>query len=193
MGVRVATSADVAVVSRVAARGFYDDPVMGWVFPDDDARLGQLEQMMAWLFRDYVPGRGLVHVLDEASVSFWREPGFEPVDRGGGDESNEFPRLPGDVLERLGVLNDVMTAAHPHDAHWYLNVIATMPARQGEGLGRQLIEAVSRGCDRIGSPAYLESSNPTNMTLYRRQGFEQTGELELPGGPSLYPMWREPR
>jgi hypothetical protein len=28
------------------------------------------------------------------------------------------------------------------------------------------------------------------MTLYRRHGFEQTGEIPLPDGPSLYPMWR---
>jgi hypothetical protein len=38
-----------------------------------------------------------------------------------------------------------------------------------------------------------ESSNPRNMTLYRRHGFDQTGEIPLPDGPSLYPMWRAPR
>jgi ribosomal protein S18 acetylase RimI-like enzyme len=42
-------------------------------------------------------------------------------------------------------------------------------------------------------PAYLESSNPRNMSLYRRHGFEQVGELPLPDGPALYPMWRTPR
>jgi len=31
------------------------------------------------------------------------------------------------------------------------------------------------------------------MTLYRRHGFEQIGEIELPDGPSLYPMWRDAR
>jgi hypothetical protein len=30
------------------------------------------------------------------------------------------------------------------------------------------------------------------MTLYRRHGFVETAELNLPDGPSLYAMWRDP-
>lgn len=43
------------------------------------------------------------------------------------------------------------------------------------------------------SPAYLESTNPRNVSLYERHGFAVTGSIDLPGGPSLSAMWRDPR
>jgi len=42
--------------------------------------------------------------------------------------------------------------------------------------------------DRL--PAYLESTNPRNRTLYERHGFEVVEELSVPGGPVLMAMWR---
>jgi hypothetical protein len=43
------------------------------------------------------------------------------------------------------------------------------------------------------APAYLEASTPRSRELYRRHGFEVTGEFNLPsGGPSVWQMWREP-
>jgi hypothetical protein len=42
-------------------------------------------------------------------------------------------------------------------------------------------------------PAYLESSKESNIPVYASYGFEVTGALTLPGGPTLYPMWRDAR
>jgi hypothetical protein len=47
-------------------------------------------------------------------------------------------------------------------------------------------------CDRDGIGAYLESSKPRNLDFYARFGFRSTGELSLPYGPKMWPMWREP-
>lgn len=40
--------------------------------------------------------------------------------------------------------------------------------------------------------AYLEATSPLNRRLYERHGFEVTGEIQLPNGPAMWPMWREP-
>jgi len=186
------------VLASIAAAGFYDDPVMSWVFPEASTRLEQLRFAFGGLVRDFLPDRGPVHLLDDACATFWRQPYFsdDRAERtGDGDAGGgEMPDVPftADVLERFAILDSTMAAAHPHDPHWYLNVISTLPERQGTGLGARAIRAVLEVCDAEGIPAYLESSNPRNMTLYRRHGFVQTGELPLPDGPSLYPMWRDP-
>jgi GNAT superfamily N-acetyltransferase len=196
--VRDARREDAAAVATISAAAFYDDPVMCWAFPDPGARLAQLHAVFTGLVRDYLPDRGTVHLLDDGCATFWRRPDFvygsaPQSDSADGDSgASDVGLFPADVLERLIILDAAMAAAHPHEPHWYLNVIGTVPERQGTGLGGRTMAPVLAICDADGLPAYLESSNPRNMTLYRRQGFEQTGEIPLPDGPSLYPMWREP-
>jgi hypothetical protein len=48
-------------------------------------------------------------------------------------------------------------------------------------------------CDDEGMPAYLEATTERNRALYERHGFVALGPLELPGGPTMQAMWREPR
>ena len=67
------------------------------------------------------------------------------------------------------------------------------PAAQGLGLGSALLRATLVGVDAAGEPAYLEATSPDNRRLYERHGFQVVRELPLPGGPSLFAMWREPQ
>ena len=46
-------------------------------------------------------------------------------------------------------------------------------------------------CDDDGLIAYLESSNPRNLSLYERHGFEIIGKIQAGTSPTLYPMIRE--
>ena len=184
-----ATLADVETIGRIVSAGFYDDPIQTWIFPDPATRLEFGQLVFSGLAADFLPDRGTIHVLEDSCTALWRAPGFD-------DSSDEAPGplpVPDDANERLGILVAAMAAAHPHEPHWYLNILRTLPERQGQGLGQRTMEPVLRICDSEGVPAYLESSNPRNMSLYERNGFVQTGEIPLPDGPSLYPMWRDPR
>jgi GNAT superfamily N-acetyltransferase len=82
---------------------------------------------------------------------------------------------------------------HPTAPHWYLSVLGTDPTRQGEGLGSALLRPVLDDCDRLEIPAYLETGTERNVQFYTRHGFRVTERIELPGGPSMWLMWREPR
>jgi len=199
--VRPATLDDVELLARIAAAGFYDDPVLSWAFRDGARRLDQLTFVFTGLVHDMLPERGTVHLAGDACAAFWREPGFEHgrtasdrVQDVVEDEDDERPPpFAPDELARLGILGEAMMASHPHEPHWYLNVVSTIPERQGQGLGTAVLQPVLERCDAEGTRAYLESTNPRNLTLYRKQGFVEAGEIKLPDGPSLIQMWREPR
>ncbi len=191
------------MVARIAAAGFYDDPVLSWVFQDPRDRRAKLENVFGGLVDDTLPDRGVVHLSADASVAFWREPTYEhgrtASDRIG-DATEAVVDVPAFVnpftdeeLGRLVVLGEAMTEAHPHEPHWYLNVVSTLPERQGQGLGGAVLQPVLRRCDEEGHRAYLESTNPRNRSLYRRHGFVEAEEIPLAGGPPLQQMWRDPR
>lgn len=64
---------------------------------------------------------------------------------------------------------------------------------RGQGIGSALLRSVLERCDLEGVPAYLEATCVRNSDLYARHGFTVRGEVVLPDGPPLFPMWREPR
>ncbi len=81
---------------------------------------------------------------------------------------------------------------HPTEPHWYLPLIGVDPYQQGNGIGSALMKHALIPCDRDGTIAYLESSNPTNISLYKRHGFEVIGEIQVGSSPTMYPMLRQP-
>jgi ribosomal protein S18 acetylase RimI-like enzyme len=90
------------------------------------------------------------------------------------------------VLSTLGAIEP------PAERHWYLNVIAARRGARSRGIGARMLELFLKRADREGVGIYLESSNPRNLSFYRRYDFENHGEaIVLPGvGPVLQPMWR---
>jgi ribosomal protein S18 acetylase RimI-like enzyme len=193
--VRLAGTADVPEVAAVLASGFFDDPVMAWVF-EEPGREKKLAAMFGYsLTSRFVPD-GSTFLTDDAAAG-WLPPGVALMG-GDGDESEFANRLFAagasiDELMRLGAMGAAMDAVHPTEPHWYLAMIATRAGRQGHGLGTVLMQHALELVDEQHVPAYLESSNPRNVTLYERHGFVATGIIEIPDGPPLTPMWREPR
>jgi hypothetical protein len=56
--------------------------------------------------------------------------------------------------------------------------------------------AVTRSSARVdaeGLPAYLESSNPRNISFYERHGFEVVGRIQAGKTPVVTPMLRRGR
>ena len=99
---------------------------------------------------------------------------------------------PGLLPDLLGVFEQ-MDQYHPQEPHWYLPMIGVDPVRQGRGLGGLLMRHVLRRCDEERMPAYLESTNPRNLSLYLRHGFEILGTIRVGEAPPVVPMLRPPR
>jgi ribosomal protein S18 acetylase RimI-like enzyme len=86
-----------------------------------------------------------------------------------------------------------MDGSHPAEPHWYLPMIGVDPAHQRQGYGSALLEHTLLACDRDHKPAYLESSSPRSIPLYKQHGFELVGTIQVGSSPPLFPMLRRPQ
>lgn len=196
--VRPARRSDVPALARVLGRAFQDDPVMMWMQPDNTRRAAALAGFFGALTRyHYLAGAGVEVALSESGVgaaALWDPPGKgEPSPR---EQIAMLPAVIRAFRGRLGegrALTEQMKAVHPEEPHWYLGILGSDPESRGGGFGHALMTSRLDRCDAAGAPAYLESSNPDNIPYYNRFGFDVTGEIVIPDGPSLWPMWRQPR
>lgn len=196
---RPAQKTDVRALSRTLARAFYDDPVLMWILPDATTRMAHLRRVFATLTRHHHLARGGVEVGYEGAgigaAALWDPPNQWQHSRW--EQLVQLPRLLqvfGFRSVRRRAVQELMKQVHPEEPHWYLAVIGSDPTVRGRGYGQTLLRSRLDRCDAAYCPAYLESSKPENLPYYERFGFTVTGELKLPeGGPTMWPMWREPR
>jgi ribosomal protein S18 acetylase RimI-like enzyme len=193
--VRKATLADAPRLALALASAFQDDPVIVWVFPDQRRRRRVLPAFMEFRLRKLgFPHDQIWMTRDGAAAAVWLPP------PGTGQESHwqRLGLLP-PLVRFLGLRTPAVLAGlsrmeqrHPYDPpHWYLFILGVEQAAQGQGLGSALLAHMLARVDVDGMAAYLESSNERNLALYGRHGFEVTAEVVIPGGPRIWPMWRE--
>ncbi|SDN68986.1 Acetyltransferase (GNAT) family protein [Streptomyces sp. cf386] len=198
VAIRAAGEGDRELVVGLLDAAFQDDPVSGWVFPGAERRRTRHPRLMA-AFADIVLEDGRIDVTEDGTAcALWLS--IPAQDHGLGPEhaDDEGPaRLRAEVdpdNRRVEEIARLTAGIHPSGvAHEYLWMIAVAPECQGQGLGTALITAVLDRCDQDGVAAYLEASNARSRKLYERLGFDLKGRpLDLPDGPRMWPMWREP-
>ncbi|GIF76751.1 GNAT family N-acetyltransferase [Asanoa siamensis] len=195
--VRTATDADVPALKSVIAEAFMADPIADWIFRDEARRYAE-HLVFFGAFVDLALAGGQAHTVDgHKGLTLWLDVDVDAAQPDDGGMGAAFEAgLDPETLKRVGVLDDLMTAGHPHDrSHAYLPFIAVHPDHQGTGVGSVLLKHRLAELDATGTPAYLEASTLRNAALYERLGFQRLDTtIDLPeGGPSLYPMWRDPR
>ena len=195
--VRRAGEADIAAVSRILAAAFDDDPVLNWFVRQDERHGEAMELLLRGGAERAVRDHGECYLTDdECGAAVWQPPGFE----GPPPDPAARERLAAEICNtaegrrRFAQFAELMAEHHPAEPpNFYLGAIGVLPALQRGGLGSLLIRAVLDRCDREGIPASLISTRERNLPLYQRHGFVVRARVELPGGgPSLWPMWREP-
>jgi len=192
--VREATEADVPALAEVLAQAFQRDPVHRWLFPSEaECARGSRSFFSVILGEARRTGTVLTTTRLEGAA-LWVPPRatHAPVFGGLRFMARMLVILRHRSLRGLRAANAV-ESQHFAKPHWYLAVLGTAPEHQGKGVSTAVMDPILRRCDAEGVPAYLESSNIVNIPLYERRGFRVTGEIVLPGGPTVWPMLRQPR
>lgn len=191
--VRLARPDDFKPLAEMLARAFYDDPVTSWFYPDDARRMRHARRFFAIRQRQ-LAGQRLIYTTPERSgAALWAGPGRWREDLR--ESLMLLPMLPvllPRIVRSTHAVREI-ERRHPVAPHYYLSVLGTEPEQQGGGIGSALLGPVLRRCDTDGVGAYLECSKEGNVDFYGRHGFTVTERIELPEGPPLWLMWREPR
>lgn len=189
--ITIAKPEDRERLIRTAVLAFNADPVARWANPSAAEFLAAMPE-----FFDAFGGRAFEHgsawsANDGEAIAMWLPPGVEPDDERMMQLS--MANTPLEALEELAGFFGQMEQYHPTEPHWYLPIIGCDPHHLGRGLGAALMKAALERVDAEHMPAYLESSNPRNVSLYERHGFEVIGEIQHGSSPVMLPMFRAAR
>jgi ribosomal protein S18 acetylase RimI-like enzyme len=175
----------------VFTMAFVNDPAMRWLMADASVYLKNVGAAQMAL-----GGRSLQHETglmldDNSAAAFWLPPGIGVDEEAMGAWVEQVPRdeIKGDVMG----LAEQMGGYHPEGPHWYLAALGVDIRMQGKGLGSILMKHALARVDQEHLPAYLESSNPRNISFYERHGFEVIGRIQSGSSPVITPMLRAAR
>lgn len=182
---------DEARLGALLAVSFAADPFVRWLMPDAGTFI---EDSRKHPRRAYAAAfdAGTVFVIgDFAGAAMWLPPDAksdrsEEIEKSAVADDGSAGAFPPEFAELLQRSAEYC----PDEPHWYLGIIAVDPFHRGRGLGGRLMAHCLDLVDRDGTPAYLESTSATNITLYERAGFEKLAEVRVGSAPPRYPMLR---
>jgi GNAT superfamily N-acetyltransferase len=191
MVIQKALAQDQASAFGVLTLAFSVDPMARWSLPDP-AKYLAIFSLIAKAFSGSAFAKETAYITNDfTGAALWLPPGARSDEESLKrlfDENTDY-----DIKEDMQGIFEQMEKFHPTEPHWYLPMIGVDPAYQGAGIGSALMTEALKAVDRDGLIAYLESSNPRNITLYQRHGFEVIGEIQSGSSPVLRPMLRRAR
>ena len=172
--------------------GFIADPVMRWIYPEAHSYIESFPKLLRVLAGTAFEDGTAYAAEDYSGAALWLSPGKTGDEEGALNVIEETVRS--EIRDDLYTMLAEMDTYHPDDAPcWYLPFIGVDVARQGRGLGSALMQHALERCDKDGVQAYLESSNPANISLYERHGFQVMGRIDAGSAPPIHPMIRPAR
>jgi ribosomal protein S18 acetylase RimI-like enzyme len=187
-----------AIAASTLARGFCDDPLFSFVFPQAENRIAALEEMFQVFVADAIARGEVLLAPEKQGAIAWYPAGIQVFDdtfeavlaeafaivaQFGGE----------DAMERFEQIGKIVQQHEPKDAHHEVFWLAIAQEARGKGLGGDLLRPVLDDADAKNVPCYLVSSNPRNISFYERHGFRQAIPMAINSAVLLTGMWRDPQ
>jgi GNAT superfamily N-acetyltransferase len=193
LGIRRTDIDDTAAVAATVAAAFFDDPVTRWLLPEEHRRRQLIQPIFELYVAPYVRVGETYLTADGNGAAVWLAPGTQLLTA---EEEQSFGQALAELVEadveRFAQLAETFERYHPTQPLYYCQFLATVPAVQGRGTGSIFLRDMLERADREGMPAYHEATSPRNRALYERHDYVTQGEFNLPDGPPLWRMWRDP-
>ena len=192
-GVRAMQRSERKAVVATLSAAFLEDPLFVWFLPEARTRRKWLDWFHNRVLNETEPLGG-AYTLESASdgAVLVYPPGAWPP-----SALRVFaawpvpPAIPSWRFLRQGLhVDSRIHASHPSAPHLYVYVLGVDPKQKGRGLGGALLRHALAIADAARAASYLETANPVNLPLYRKFGFEVSGEITTHAGPPLWTMVR---
>ena len=187
--IRKLDPSQLEAASNALMMGFSTDPFQRWLMPDPTIYYKNFKKWTINTCKQSFLEEGVFGDENNYGTAVWFPPGFD-IDFA--DVSETYKEIPKDRKAEAFKMFDMMGESRVHDA-WYLEYLAVDPLKQGLGLGSSILKESLKVIDEAGEAAYLESSNPQNMSLYERFGFRFLKKIQIGSSPQINIMFREPK
>lgn len=179
----------LGVVTDLIATAFHRLAVSKWLVADPEERF-VAQRGQFGIIVEHAAEHGRIHLdADHRAAAVWldyTQPIPEPA-----DYDRRLFHACGPHTPRFAALDVAFEENHPRAGHQHLAFMAVLPEYQDRGLGSALLSSHHQVLDREGTPAYLEAANLRAARMYGRWGYRIISRIDLPGGPSMWPMWRD--
>ena len=189
--VKTARESDEAAIIDALRLAFSADPATRWVWPEPQKYLSHFSSFVKAFGGKAFAYKSAHYIGNYSGVALWLPPNVHPdveqlIALLQSTGSEDAKRYGPQIFEK-------MDSYHPKEPHWYLPLLGVDPLYHGKGFGSALLQHALAKCDQDNVYAYLESSNPRNIPLYERHGFELLGTIQFDTSPSIFPMLRKAR
>jgi GNAT superfamily N-acetyltransferase len=192
---------DVQPAGRVLANAFRDYPFFEYCLGDAN----NYDRMAPGMFASFVRWTmlyGKAWTTNDLNAVALRQPpgtrsiGFWNAVRSG--LASTFLQMDGATRRRFNRTTPIVAETHKRimgdRPHWHCWMMGVLPARQGTGIGRQLMRHTFEQSDRTGLPCYLETFSEISVRVHESQFYSIRDAIKIPETPlTLYAMVRPPQ
>ncbi len=198
--VRPARAGERALVASILTDAFVDEAGLNYWLRQDASKDGARRKFFDAAVKDFIHSKRELWLSESHgtpcgaaiwvgaghkayAMSLWRQLTLTPL----------LLSIAGlDGAERVKDVGARLAALHPREPHAHLVFLGVSPSAQGMGVGSAILKQTLAPLDKAGVLAFLETTTERNVALYRRHGFDISGEFELPG-LKMWAMTRAPQ
>ena len=185
---RKAEHKDKAIVTSILAVSFKNDPHVNW-FLEESRNRNKLNILIDYVFEETIR-KGEIYVSeDNMATALWKSEKKEKF-------SLNYILRNLSFLFRIGIkstirilkMNKLIYSQIPKNrSHFHLYLIGVLPEAQGKGLASSLMNPILAEKRENKIPVYLETANPKNVEIYKRNGFNVFNTIQT-GNTIIYFM-----
>jgi ribosomal protein S18 acetylase RimI-like enzyme len=199
-GVIALSIKDVEWAAKVLEQAFYTDPMLNFFYGDMINKPGRLNWFFRTTFRLAALYGACLSTADKDGVLMMLPPDQTKMTPGKMYKSGLLAapfKMGWASFSRMMTFMDFSEKEHKaatSSDHYYLMTVGVLPERQGQGVGKKLMNRALEIVDADKAQCYLETQNKTNVPIYQKFGFEVVSDKEIPGrGLHNWGMLRQKR